>query len=300
MIRIENIVILAFLVLPLAGLGQTLEESIEKAYTYQTAGNHERAASIIDKAIETNKGAKSEIAWHIRGFVYKDLFLKTRSEDVGAAQMYREEAVSSLQKSMSFDRDDNMIDQNRKALKYLAVSYFNDASDTIKVHNPKTIDSANLLFENYKSIVKEIHPDTVLTDKEIEYYLAMSTAHRKIYEMDREKYDKHWYRSNEFMDKVLNLDPESFKANYSKGVSYYNRGAYNLERLPSVDILDLMQIQSESMRSIESALPFMLKAYEIDPTKIEAVKGLKIIFFNLNKEEESKYYDNVLEKLKND
>ena len=64
-----------------------------------------------------------------------------------------------------------------------------------------------------------------------------------------------------------------------------------MERLPYVDIHDLMEIQSESMRSIEIALPFMIKAYEVDSSKIQAVRALRIINFNLNKIEESKQYE---------
>jgi hypothetical protein len=296
MIRIQYIIALSLLCLPYSVIGQTLEESIEKAYTYQTSGKHEQAAVIIDEAVASPKGEKSEIAWHIRGFVYKDLFLENRGTEQGSK--YRKTAIESLDRSIRLDKEETLAAQNRKALKFLAISYFNDASDVISEHHPERIDQAEVFYENYKDVILDLYPDTSLTDKDIEYYLAMSTAHRKIYESDRKVYDAHWYLSNEYMDKVLEIDPDSFKAHYSKGVSYYNRGAYNLERLPSVDIYDIMQIQSESMRSIESALPFMLKAHEIDPTKIEAVKGLKIIFFNLNKEEESKFYDNKLKELK--
>lgn len=296
MIRIPHIVFLLALLFPVFGLSQSLEEYIEKAYTFQTAGNHEEAAKIIDEAVQTSKGSKSEIAWHIRGFVHKDLFLDNRGTDKGSG--HREEAIESFRKSMELDKENKLDEQNRRALKFLAVSYFNDASDVISEYDPASIESAGKLYDDYKSILLELYPDTALNQKDIEYFLAMSTAHRKIYESDRAKYDAHWYRSNEYMDKVLDLDPQSFKAYYSKGVAFYNRGAYNLERLPSVDIYDIMEIQSESMRSIESALPFMLKAHELDPEKMEAIKGLKIIYFNLNKEEESKKYDDMLRKFK--
>jgi len=296
MIRIQHIVILALLLFPLSVVSQSLDESIEKAYAFQTAGDHEEAASIIDRTVKSSKGSKSDLAWHIRGFVHKDLFLENRGTEKGAE--HREVAIESFRKSIELDDKEKFYEQNERALKFLAVSFFNDASDVIASHDPSTIESAGKMYDEYKGIITELYPDTSFTDKDVEYFLAMSTAHRKIYESNRTKYDDHWYRSNEYMDKVLDLDPKSFKANYSKGVAFYNRAAFNLERLPSVDIFDIMEIQSESMRSIEAALPFMLKAHELNPDKIEAIKGLKIIYFNLNKEEESKKYDNMLRKLK--
>lgn len=278
----------------MTSFGQSVNELIQTAYKLQLAGDHEQAKSVINKAVELDNGSKDETVWHIRGFIYKDLFVKNRQNE--SASKYRSESVSSFINSRKYDKKGVLEDQNEKALKYLAISYFNDASDLIKAHDPDRMSLAEDQYANYKDIVISLRPDTTLTDKDVEYFLAMSTAHRKIYESNRERYDQHWQVSNDFMDKVLDLDPNSFEAWFSLGVSYYNRGAYNLERLPYVDVYDLVEIQSESMRSIEMALPFMLKAYEIDSTKIDVIKALKIITFNLNKEEESEHYQGILEK----
>ncbi len=295
MIRSAQIFCVLLLV-PMISFSQTVEEAIEKAYAFQTTGKHEQAASVIDNAVGTKKGSQNEIAWHIRGFVYKDLFLKNRTNAEGHEQ--REISVESLKRSIELDDENKLTVQNEKALKYLAISYFNDASDIISLHQPGTIETADELYTKYKSIILQIYPDTVLDAKDVEYYLAMSTAHRKIYESDREKFDNHYHKSNDYLTKVLDIDPNSFNANFSKGVTYYNRGVHKLARLPYVEIYDFMEIQSESMRCIEAALPFMQRAYEIDSTKLEVVKALKIITFNLNKEEESKHYQQLEESLR--
>ncbi|MGB6036353.1 MAG: hypothetical protein WBG42_08790 [Cryomorphaceae bacterium] len=258
------------------------------------AKNHEEAKEVINKALETDGGDKNELVWHVRGFIYKDFFVKYRTDEV--ANDYRSEAVLSFLNSVKFDNTKRLIQQNEKALSYLAVSFFNDASDLIKEHSSDKIELAEGYYYNYRDILIQLNPDTSLVNKDVEYYLAMSTAHRKIYESDREKYDAHWELSNEYMNKVLDLDPKSFEAWFSKGVSYYNRGAFILERLPSGStIQDIFDIQSESMRSIETAFPFMMRAYEIDSTKIDVIKALKVITFNLNKEEESKHFQELIE-----
>ncbi|MCZ4407730.1 hypothetical protein O3Q51_02845 [Cryomorphaceae bacterium 1068] len=297
MIRFFTILFLSF-ILQAQSFGQSVDDLVQTAYKLQVAKNHEEAMDVINKALEADGGEKSELVWHVRGFVYKDLFVKYRSEVEGSN--YRTEAVSSFLNSIKYDKDGRLTDQNEKALKYLAVSYFNDASDVIKEHSSERIDLADKYYQDYRDIILELNSDTSLVEKDVEYYLAMSTAHRKIYESDRVENDAHWEMSNEYMNKVLDLDPNSFEAWFSKGVSYYNRGAYNLERLPYVDIYDLYQIQSESMRSIEMALPFMYRAYEIDSTKIDVIRALKIITFNLNKEEESDRFQQLIEEYGND
>jgi hypothetical protein len=292
--RILTILLLCF-VFHVESTAQSTEELVQSAYKLQVAKKHEEAKTVINEALNSPGGDKDKLVWHVRGFVFKDLFVKNRAS--GDSEDYRKEAVASFLNSMKYDKEDLLLKQNEKALEFLAISHFNDASDIISKHNPDDIKEAERNYEKYRSLLIQLNPDTVLTKKDIEYFLAMSTAHRKIYESDRETYDSYWSSSNDYLEKVLDLDPESFSALYSKGVSLYNRGAFHLERLPYVDIRDFLQVQSESMRSIEAALPFMLRAYEVDSTKIEAVRALKIIHFNLNKEEETKFYDSKLKEL---
>ena len=291
-------IVLLFFALQAQSFGQSVDEMVQTAYKFQVAKNHEDAKEVINKALEMDGGDKHELVWHVRGFIYKDLFVKHRSDE--ASMGYRSEAVQSFLNSVKFDNKEQLIQQNEKALSYLAISYFNDASDLIKEHSPDNLELAEGYYYNYRDIAIQLNPDTSLVDKDVEYFLAMSTAHRKIYESDREKYDSHWESSNKYMNKVLDLDPNSFEAWFSKGVSYYNRGAFILERLPYGSFQDLFEIQSESIRSIETALPFMMRAYEIDSTKIDVIKALKVITFNLNKEEESNHFQELLEQQRED
>jgi tetratricopeptide (TPR) repeat protein len=292
MVRYLTILLFSF-ALQAQSFGQSVDDLVQTAHKLQVAKNHEEAMIVINKALKSDGGDKNELVWHVRGFVYKDLFVKNRPEEASAK--YRSEAVLSFLNSIKFDKTERLIQQNEKALSYLAVSFFNDASDLIKEHSSFRINLAEDHYYHYRDIIIQLSPDTSLVKKDVEYFLAMSTAHRKIYESEREKYDSHWELSNKYMNKVLDLDPNSFEAWFSKGVSYYNRGAFILERLPYGSIQDLFEIQSESMRSIETALPFMLKAFEIDSTKLDVIKALKVITFNLHKEEESDRYQQLLE-----
>jgi hypothetical protein len=270
------------------------DELIQKAYLLYSEKNFDDAKEKIDEAVQTKKGAQSSLAWHIRGFIYKDIYTSIKPRDNMSPE--REKAVSSFEKSMGLDVEEEFKETNIKALTYLAKSYWNDASDIIDQRDKGTIASAMGFFNDFKRLYYRAQPDSSIADKEVQVNLALATAHRKIYEADRKANEAHWGFSNKYLLEVLALDPANWDANYSLGVSYYNRGAFGLERLPDVEaIVDIYRLQGESVQSIQGALPFMLKAYEIDPERIEAVKGLKWITFNLHQYDESEEYDKKLE-----
>jgi tetratricopeptide (TPR) repeat protein len=203
----------------------------------------------------------------------------------------REEAISSVMRSRELDKNESLDLMNKKVLKYLAESYFNDASDIITIHKRESLMEAPIMYNRYKEVIKSIYPDKSFAKKDVEFYLAMSTACRKIHENDKEENDIFRKKSNDYLKKVLEIEPDNYAANYSLSVSYYNQGAYGLEKLPDAKLTDIYEMQSESMRSIEMALPFMLKAYDLKPNKEETVKGLRWMYHNLhrlNKSEEMK------------
>jgi|SRR5690554_4141001 len=280
------ILLVCFISVPVMVTAQ-VKDKIEKAYALYNAGELNAAAEAINEVVEMNEGKTSKVAWHIRGFIYKDIYVEHEENDLFSPA--REEALISHKNCIANDPEGSLVEQSRNAIKYLSVSFYNDAIEIIDARDTLTMDDASILYNKYKKVTLYLYPDSVMTEKDIEFYLAMSTAHRKIYERNRELGDKHWGISNDYLKKVLDLDPENWPALYSTSVAHYNKGAYNLDKLPEAQgITDIYRIEAESMRSIQMALPFMIKAYQINPEKIEAVKGLKTIYINLDREEESK------------
>ncbi|NBC24618.1 MAG: hypothetical protein GVX78_03275 [Bacteroidetes bacterium] len=274
------IYIIALIFLPWAVCAQPIDKQVEEAYLYYKEGKLTEAAEIINDISESKKGRADKVVWHIRAFIYKDIFMD--SDSLSKTIDAREEAISSVQKSRERDKNKSLEEMNKKVLKYLAESYYNDASDIITDRNKEQLPLAEKNYNRYKDVINYVFPDTSLTHKDIEFYLAMSTAYRKIYEADREENEQYFEKAVSYLDKVLN-----YAANYSKSVSYYNQGAHGLERLPDAKLTDIYDVQSESMRSIEMALPFMLKAYELNPNKVETVKGLRWMYHNLQRLEKS-------------
>ncbi len=266
-------------------------ELVEQAYLMYKKDSLSAAATLINQYVNTKNGSTDSKAWHMRGFIYKNIYIKLDGGEDNLNSTAREEALKSFKKSVVYDEGGEYAEQNTKALQYLARTYWNNLSDIIAKEDPNTIDDANEYYLTFKETVVFTSPDVSMKERDVKFNLAMYTGHRKIYERDRVEYKDHWDKSNEYLKVVLEIDPENFSANYSMGVSHYNHGAYTLEKLPETEgIIDMYEIMHEGTRSIELALPFMLRAYEIDSTKIEVVKGLRIIYFNLNKEEQSKFF----------
>lgn len=272
---------------------QTVDELIRRAYVKYDEKEYLEAATEIDHVVSLKKGESNVLAWHIRGFIYKDIYKKL--DNANPDSEARDISVQSFLRSYELDVENELKEKTLKSLQVMAASYFNDAADVIEARDPATIEKAEGYFQKYSDITKLIETEAEMKEKEILYFLAMATAHRKIYEKDREKHAKHYEISNSYYLKVLEIDPNDFSANYSLAVTYYNRGAQSLEKLPELEIHDVVKIQGESIRSIQFALPFMLKAYEVNPDRIEAVKGLKYILFNLHDYEESEFYDEQLQ-----
>lgn len=274
---------------------QSVEELVRRAVLKYSENDYRAAASEIDEAVQLKKGETDERAWHIRGFVYKDIYVK---EDKRArSSEAREVAVFSLKRSVELDKEGVLDKNNKGALAVLAASYYNDASDIIEERDPENLHQAEEYYAKYRDITAFLEPDSSLESKDIDIHLAMATAHRKIYEEDRENNELHYEISNEHYSKVLDIDPDNWPALYSVGVAYYNKAAYNLERLPEMEIYDVIKTEGESIRSIQSALPFMTRAYEVNPERIEGVKGLKYIHFNLNDEEQHDFFNEKLEEM---
>lgn len=283
--RFLNILFICFIVLPITSFGQ-VKDKIEKAYTLYNAGELLKAAEVIDEVVTMSDGEHNKVAWHIRGFIYKDIYVDSEQHDIHSPA--REKAIVSHMNCIANDSDKTLEEQSRKAIRYLSISYYNDAIEVIEKRDPRNISEADKLYLKFRDITLYLYPDSNLVENDTLFYLAMSTAHRKIYERDRHANERHFDLSDEYLEKVLSIDPENWSALYSKSVAYYNRGAYNLEKLPEAQgISDIYRIEAESMRSIQIALPFMVRAYDLDPEKIEAVKGLKTIYRNLDREEDS-------------
>jgi hypothetical protein len=280
-----------FIVLSTTTIGQP--QITFEAFKYYQEKNLLKAKELIEKALLEKEGQKDPLSWHIKGFVYKDLYNAETEKSYNSN--LREVAVNAIQKAKEFDESGEYKENNNKALRHLAISYYNDA-----VLIMRSLDSTNLLradffYSKYKYIYTETDETFDFKEKDISYYKAIATCYRKLYEDNRIENKKYFNLAIDSYKKVITLDPENYSANYNLAVNLYNEGAFKIEQIDAEDqIPTIVKIQSSSIELFKQALPYMLKAYNLNPEREETLKGLRGIYLSLSEDEEANKYKALL------
>lgn len=251
------------------------------------------AQVLIDKAALSNEGKNDAMTWHIKGFVYKELF--NIQDNKSRTSGNREIAVNAFARSIDLDINKEFLENNQKSIRYLASSYYNDAVLIIRDTDPGTIDESEKLYNKYKETTGLIEASPDFKNKDINYYKALATGNRKIYESDRDAHKEFLMKALSNYNYVLSLDPNDYGANYNMAINLYNEGAYNIEHLDNeAQIPAIVKVQAVSIELFKEALPYMLKAHELNPEREETLKGLRGIYLSLNDEAEANKYRDLL------
>lgn len=264
---------------------------VEALRSYQ-AGELMKARMLVDEAVQTPAHAQDAEAWLLRGFIYKDLFKGMPGGE--KADEVRDEALNSLMNCLNLDEAGTYKDNAVQAYDFLARSCFNDAAKSL---NELKEDRAVLLFTKFKEATLRRDPKASLKAREIEFYNALGTAYTKRFNQQRE--DTSWFvKATEAYGHVLGIEPENYGANYNLATLHYNRGVYNIRAIKAEDdIPTIQQIQEVSRTYFQAALPFMLKAHELDPDRRETLLGLEGIYYSLQDQDSSERYRQLFELL---
>lgn len=269
------------------------QETIEAYRAYQQKKYNE-AAGLINKAIATSDGEEDAMSWHLRGFIYKDIYNEVENKDRNSAS--RSEAIHSFLRSLELDGKDEFRENNYKSLRYLASSYYNDAVLVMREVDKQSVAQSEELYQKYREIVLQIDPDVDMDEKDITFYKALATCNRKIYEQDRDANNEYLSRALENYHYVLQLDPDDYGANYNSAINLYNEGAYGIEQIDAeAKIPTIVKVQSGSIDLFREALPYLLKAFEQDSTRRETLIALRGIYLSLNNNEEANKYRDLLQ-----
>lgn len=270
------------------------QETLDAYRAYQQK-DYTTAATLIDQAVLSEEGKNDAMTWHIRGFIYKDIFNQIDQKNRDSEN--REIAVSAFMKSLDLDKKSEYTENSLRSMRYLASSFYNDAVLVMREIDKESIDLSEKYYLRYKEIAKISDPETDLAERDITYYKALATSNRKIYEQDREANKDYLYHALDNYRYVLKLDPDNYGANYNSAINLYNEGAYGIEKIDAeAQIPAIVQVQAVSIELFRDALPFMLKAFEQDSTRKETLIGLRGIYLSLNNiEEANKYRDLLLE-----
>jgi hypothetical protein len=255
-------------------------------------GDLDGARTLLDQAVTGPELARAPEAWVLRGFVYKDLY--KRAPLAPEADKLREEALASLYLSTELDTAREFRQSSIQAYDFLAKTLYNDAARSL---NELDHEKAQQRYSSYKEAVLRLDPKRDLRERDIEFHNALGTVYTKRFNQERVRQE--WFdRAVLTYEHVLQLDAENYGANYNLATLHYNRGVYNIQRISSEnDIPSLQRIQEVSREYFMQALPYMLKAFEMNPKRRETLLGLEGIYYSLQDEAKSDHYRQLYEAL---
>ncbi len=254
------------------------------------------AEATILEAMLSSDEAEHPYAWFVKGYIYKEIYKQVENKAPNSEN--RELAVESILYSIDLDKQKTYWDNNKSALEFLAITYFNDAAELSRSLNRNNIDQPELYFSKYKELTLLMDPKADFSMKEIELYRSLGGACHELFNEDKENNVEFFKRANNYYLRVLELDPEDYKSNYNLAISYYNKGVYRIKQIDhNTEIFELILIQDECIELFKLSLPYMLKAHELKPDRKDTLKGLMAIYKSLSNDEKADHYQKVLEKL---
>lgn len=256
-------------------------------------GELDKAKELIDAATDDTLFSGKAATYYYKGNIYKELF-KEREADIKQSP-YRIIAVESFKKSLSLEPDGTYSESSRKNMKYLAETVYNHAAVLL---TPQDYKKALSNYKFYKEITSTAYPNTDFKEKDILFNLALATIYSNLAEEDSTSAEEYYGKTVDLYKEILVIDSNNVSANYNMGILFYNQGVEIVNNMDySLDLEQLNEVQDRIIILFKKSLPYMLKAYKLDPKRRETLIGLQGIYFSLNDIEKSEKYKTELENI---
>lgn len=165
-------------------MGQNLLDQAMKAYQDQDYTN---AMKLIETVVVSEQSANDPYAWHLKGYIYKDYFKKIENE--AATSENRLIAIQAYVNSKKLDTKGEYIENNLGNIKYLAVSYYNDAVRNMDTVNYKKAED---FYSKYKEYYLLFDPSMNYDKADVSFYNALATVSAKKYDSKNLATDKYF------------------------------------------------------------------------------------------------------------
>jgi len=261
------------------------------------------AKNKIDEVVIHPDTKDEPAAWTLKAYVYFQLF---KNQEVNNRySKYRQESIKSLEKSESLSPDPDVKEQNKKLLKVIAETFYNQIK--VFLYDSLNYNACIELYNNYKNIYKTYDPNIDFKNKDMEFYLSVGgqfvSTMKQLFDsgkdIDESTFNKYTEVAKVSFNKVLELDPNNVSAFEGLAFTYYNQGAHIIKTMSfDIPIEQIDQMQDKSVQYLKQALPYMQKAYELNPNDPKIVEGLAGIYYALHDNEKHAEYMKKLEKLK--
>jgi tetratricopeptide (TPR) repeat protein len=153
---------------------------------------------------------------------------------------------------------------------------------------------------NQKELARVLTEDIKNEPGNMDYLVLLGITYEKLIAEDSVNKKEYFKKAGESYTQALKVDSNNLKANYNLGLLFYNQAVDKINALPfDTDLIALEDIQQECKDLFKQALPYMEKAYQLNPRNKETLIGLSGIYFSLHDIENSnkiKAELNILEK----
>lgn len=256
--------------------------------------NLELAKQYIDSAfLMCPDLANDAYAYHIKGFIYYDLFKTVEINDMYSK--YREVALTAFIKSNTLDTKEEFKKNNIVSIRNIAKYFQKNCVDLLR---DKKIDLAKEFNQKFTSVIKMANPQEDLTKWDVSFNNSIGDIYWDLYQEDTKTNVNYFDKAIEQYNVVLKLDSLDHHAVYTIGVMYYNRGfQYILDLSDDADLLDVLDAQEKQVEYGLKSLPYLKKAYSLKPKNRETINGLSAIYYMLQEKEKHQFYQNLLNQL---
>lgn len=286
----------------LAGTQLKGQDIVQQALMHLQNNELESAKDLVDKAIQLDLYNQKATTWFYYGYVYKELY---KANDIGNINSTNlEKASNAYLKALEMDNNHPEKNNNILGINYLAIQYYNIAGTilnqaTFNVNiDTNIINKAITNYARYKELKKISEPNFDNTERDISFYYQLGSAYHLKYDSSKFTDKKSGKYAEIYFGKVLELDNNNVSALYNVGIIYYNEAVDIINTLDYDE--DLEKLNKSLDYSIElflKALPYMKKAYELEPKRKETIVGLSYIYLSLNDNEKSEQFKRELKML---
>ena len=264
---------------------------VAKALELFQAKKLDSAKVLIDEAIQNPESFKDFQAWMVRGFIYKDLYKANESKS--PASSLRDSSAVSLVQALQLDPNGTNPSKSNvlQGLKYIAASYHNDINRTLDTVGYK---QSLINADKHKVIMKLI--DLAFNEKKYNYevYSTIGSMFEKWYEKTSSKNILDMAKT--YLLKAFEIIDSTAFINKNLGVLYYNQAVDIIKKMGYDVPLDQLPVyQDKSIKLGQQALPYLLKAHQIDAKDCSVIEGLMGIYYLLNDTEKYNEYKRKFE-----